>query len=107
MQDSTFRYQHQMRCEKSNPHVQDLDCEQNQICQQVRDLSIVKHVYGCDLPLLQHTNVCSLPCVILRTPSKNRVSETSTLWTLRPFLPRSHSLVTCHSNMLVSTQYLP
>ena len=52
IQDSAYKYQHQLRT-GINP-------QQIPICQHVRDMLIVHHVYLRDLPILQHAYVHAL-----------------------------------------------
>jgi hypothetical protein len=107
MQDSARRSQHQLRCEKSNPQVQDPSCGHKQICQQVHNILILQPTYVHDLPIFKHTYVHVLPFFSLCTPSETRVSETSQLLPFTPFLPLSHPPTTNYYTQPITSHPLP
>jgi hypothetical protein len=107
MQDLACVSQHQPRCEESNPRVQDPACRQKQSFNMYMTyLYYSTCMYAtclyCNTRMYMTSSI-----VILRTPSKTRVSETSNSRPFRPLLPISHPPVTCHYNQPITAQPVP
>jgi hypothetical protein len=101
MQDSTSKSQHQLR-RGINPQVQEYQSVNMYVtCLYYNPCMYVTYLY-CSMCMY-----ASWPTVSLCTPFKTRVSETSTFWHFRTFLPLSYPLLICHCTLPFTAQYVP
>jgi hypothetical protein len=86
MQDSTCKSQHQLR-RGINPQ------QDTNLSTGTQPVYTTTHICTCACLYCNTHMYVPWPTVSLRTPSETRVSETSTFWPFRPFLPLSHPLL--------------